>query len=97
MAETDQRDRIKDLERLEQDHKVNETELAAVQYELFTEIPDIGGHLMYPLTDTVREEIARHERRIAELRRREAALSHERTALADRIRRLRDLIVLGSH
>jgi hypothetical protein len=97
MADAQQRERIEELERLEQEHKVKETELAAVQYELFTEIPDIEGHRMYPLTDTVREEIACHERRVAELRRQEADLSRERAALAERIRVLRDRIVLDSH
>lgn len=84
-----------EIERLQQLHAVREAELGGVKYSIFNVRQEIAGHRLYPQTDRVRREIARHERNLDDLYLRAASLTTEVRNLADRIARLRQEVALG--
>ncbi len=96
MIDAAQQERIEQLQRLEQDHKVKATQLEEVRYQLFTEIPDIGGHQAYPPSKLSRDAILCHEERVQALRRREATLTRDLAVLGERIRAVRDSVVINA-
>ena len=82
------------LERLQQLHAVREAELGGVKYSIFNVRQEIAGHRLYPQTERVRREIARHERDLEDLYLRKASLAAEVRDLADRISKLREELAL---
>lgn len=85
---------LAELERLQQLRAIKEVELGGVKYSIFNVRQEIAGHRLYPQTDRVRREIARHERELENLYLHEASLAIEVRDLAGRIARLREALAL---
>jgi hypothetical protein len=82
------------LERLRREQAFRAAELGGVKYAIFTVRQEIAGHMLYPQTDKVRHEIAKHHRHLVELTRQEAVLSQRLAEISDRIRTIRTTIDL---